>query len=77
MQVRKQRVVPIWQESHDGAVAYYQHGDDSRNPFKPSPNAEAIYALINSYDPPDLQAPAKGTDGGTAAPAQLQAASVH
>lgn len=54
LQVRKPRVMPVWQASHDGAVAYYKHGDESRNPFATTEASASVFDMISQYEAPDL-----------------------
>jgi hypothetical protein len=53
--VRKERVIPIWEASTSGAVAYYRDGDESHNPFgPPSPAIMELLGKVQQYTPPAL-----------------------
>jgi 2-polyprenyl-6-methoxyphenol hydroxylase-like FAD-dependent oxidoreductase len=54
--VRKERVVPIWQESTKTAVAYYKLRDAEQNPmrFKTDESSKNMFEFIHAYEPPKL-----------------------
>jgi hypothetical protein len=54
--VRKERVIPIWQESTKKAVAYYKLRDAEQNPMKVTKDESGknMFEFIQSYDPPKL-----------------------
>jgi 2-polyprenyl-6-methoxyphenol hydroxylase-like FAD-dependent oxidoreductase len=55
--VRKERVIPIWQESTRTAVAYYKLRDAEQNPMKVELDErdQQVFDMIQAYKPPLLK----------------------